>query len=276
VFSVCAICRGAAAPGHPICWSCHVVRGQLGRELTRAVPVSLFAPFSPLHKLLVGYKAAPAARARREWQAALSELLENFFRLHLSCLAGGGLAAPGRRENLAVLAVPVPSSSEPRASWKGQHPLIGLLAEAVLTEPRLVLAPRLVKGTQPVGHLRADLHGFRVVGPVSGSRVLVLDDTYTSGARSQSAAATLAAAGADVRAIVPIGRLIHPDHNRSTAKLWAEQWRQPFDLGRCACPCLQGRAPSRSGQLGIASSRPGRRQTPAMSPPSRLASVTRA
>ena len=246
-----------------------MVRGQLGRELTRAVPVSLFAPRSPLHKLLVGYKAAPSERARQEWQAWLSKLLEKFFRLHLSCLVGPALGqVPHRPESPQLLAVPVPSSSEPRASWDGEHPLVGLLTAALAAEPRLVLAPQLVKGAQTVGHLRANLSGFRVVGPVRGRQVLVLDDTYTSGARSQSAAASLAGAGAEVIAIVPIGRLVHPDHNRSTRELWAQQGRQRFDLGRCACPCLDGHARSVRGQLETASTRPGTPQTRAASAPS--------
>ena len=115
-----------------------------------------------------------------------------------------GLAPEG---GSPILAVPVPSSSRPRASWGGEHPLVGLVAAALASEPRLRVAPLLVRGPGPLGHLRANPSGFRLVGPVSGRSVLVFDDTYTSGARSQSAAAALRAEGADVLAIVPIGRL---------------------------------------------------------------------
>jgi hypothetical protein len=235
-----------------------VIRRQLGSELTGTVPVSLFSPCSALHQLLVGYKAAPSLTARHEWRAWLSSLLAEFLRLHLSCLAesfpaGHGLRLPradpdhdGQRALGArpVLAVPVPSSSRPRASWAGEHPLVGLVGSAVAAEPRLLLAPILAKGPEPVGHLRADSHGFRVVAPIAGRRVLVLDDTYTSGARAQSAAASLVAAGAEVMAIVPIGRLIHPEHNRSTGALWAQQQRERFDPGRCAGPCRLAGVPA--------------------------------
>ena len=209
-----------------------MVRRQLGTELTRTVPISLFAPDSPLHQLLVGYKAAPSRRARDERQASLSRLLGEFLDLHLRCLVG-----PILEDDAATLAVPVPSSSAQRASWGGEHPLIGLIAAALVAEPGLSLAPVIAKGAEPLGHLHASRRGFRLVGPVAGRRVLVLDDTYTSGARSQSAAVALARGGADVVAIVPIGRLIHPDHSPATGALWAHQQREPFDPRRCAGPC---------------------------------------
>ena len=46
---------------------------------------------------------------------------------------------------------------------------------------------------------------------VVGARALLLDDTYVSGARSQSAAAALELAGARSTLIVPIGRVLRPD-----------------------------------------------------------------
>ena len=45
----------------------------------------------------------------------------------------------------------------------------------------------------------------------SRARALLLDDTYVSGARSQSAAAALELAGARSTLIVPIGRVLRPD-----------------------------------------------------------------
>jgi predicted amidophosphoribosyltransferase len=46
---------------------------------------------------------------------------------------------------------------------------------------------------------------------VTGARVLMLDDTYVSGARSQSAAAALQLTGACATVIVPLGRVLRPD-----------------------------------------------------------------
>jgi hypothetical protein len=117
-----------------------VVRRQLGGLLTRAVPVSLFAPGSPLQEMLVAYKAAPSRTARRERHTWLAGLLGEFLSLHLPCLAG-----PATMADPVVLAIPVPSSSSPRPSWAGEHPLVGLVGAAVANEPRLEVAALLVR-----------------------------------------------------------------------------------------------------------------------------------
>ncbi len=43
------------------------------------------------------------------------------------------------------------------------------------------------------------------------TRVVLLDDTYVSGARAQSAACALRLAGARATLIVPLGRVLRPD-----------------------------------------------------------------
>jgi hypothetical protein len=210
-----------------------------------------------LHELLVGYKAAPSRQVRCQRQAWLCRLLGEFLSLHLPCLIG-----PVLDDRHAALAVPVPSTSAPRPSWGGEHPLIGIIRTALATEPRLQLAPVLAKGTEPVGHLRASSGGFRLVGPVAGQQVLVLDDTYTSGARAQSAAVALASGGADVAAIVPIGRLIHPDHSSATGALWAHQQQEPFEPRRCAGPCQLWPEVTDLARLIRAGAALGKQQTP--------------
>jgi len=237
-FGVCEVCRGATRQGHRICWSCRVIQLQLGTKLTRTVPVSLFAPGSLLHELLVGYKAAPSRRVRQERRGLLARLLRDFLAVHLGCLVDTASASP-----LALIAVPVPSSSTWRRSWEHEHPLVSVLRAALTIELDLPVAPLLARGTDRVGHLLASPGAFRVVGPVTGRRVLIIEDTYTSGARSQSAAVAIANAGGDVVAIVPIGRLIRPDYNAATAALWARQQRQRFDPRRCAGPCRHASSP---------------------------------
>ena len=227
-----------------------MVRGQLGTALTRTVPISLFMPGSLLHELLVGYKAAPSRLVREERRAQLSRLLGEFLSLHLRCLV-----APVLGQHGDSLVVPVPSSSPPRPSWGGEHPLIGLVASAIATEPGLALAPVLARGTEPLGHLppAGEDSAWSLPWP---TRVLVVDDTYTSGARSQSATVALADGGAHVLAIVPIGRLIHPGHNSATGALWACQREEPSDPRRCAGPCLlwpEGTGPARPSSSGSTS-----------------------
>jgi orotate phosphoribosyltransferase len=56
---------------------------------------------------------------------------------------------------------------------------------------------------------------LRVEGRVSGEDVLLVDDTWVSGASAQSAAAALKLAGARRVAIIVLGRHIDPSDPRS-------------------------------------------------------------
>jgi len=111
----------------------------------------------------------------------------------------------------------VPSTHRP-----GPAPLAlvaGLADEVVGSLPSARWAPDLLRrsdapgGPPPVSHMRPDPAAFTVLPPdragLRGARVLLLDDTYVSGARSQSAAAALARAGARV-VIGPLGRVLRP------------------------------------------------------------------
>ena len=69
--------------------------------------------------------------------------------------------------------------------------------------------------------------------------MLLLDDTFTTGASFQSAASALSLAGADVVAGVVIGRVIdtgNADRFPDKAALWKRQRAIPFTFGTC---CLE-------------------------------------
>jgi hypothetical protein len=199
---VCHTCHGPAGAGYGRCWSCAVVTRQLGPGTTAppVVPISIFAPGSNLHRVLVTYKSGPDAGERARCGAGLAELIATWLSLHGHCLArvaGGGWDV--------IDVVPSTRRADP------VHPL----AAALATLPALAgrVAPLLGRGPAPVGHLQPAADAFRTcsTAPPSGARVLLLDDVYTTGAHALSAAAALEAAGARVVAIVPVGRLVHAE-----------------------------------------------------------------
>jgi adenine/guanine phosphoribosyltransferase-like PRPP-binding protein len=55
---------------------------------------------------------------------------------------------------------------------------------------------------------------------VAGSRLVLVDDTWTTGARAQSAASALAAGGAEVEAVVVLGRVVTPVAGAPTGGWW--------------------------------------------------------
>ena len=82
-------------------------------------------------------------------------------------------------------------------------------------EPGLLRRAETPGGPPPVAHMQPDPAAFspraRHGGALAGARALLLDDTYVSGARSQSAAAALHLAGARSTLILPLGRVLRPD-----------------------------------------------------------------
>jgi hypothetical protein len=209
---VCRICRGPAAGAQCICFACRVVARRLGRSLVPVLPVRLCPLPGPLYTVLLGYKESPVAEARCRFGAIIGTLVRTFL---LECEAPLGALLGGPVDVVSV----VPSTHRP-----GPAPLAlvaGLGADVVRALPAARWAPDLLcragprGGPPPVAHMRPHPAAFQLAAPdrdpVAGSRVLLLDDTYVSGARSQSAAAALHLAGAGATLLVPLGRVLRPD-----------------------------------------------------------------
>jgi hypothetical protein len=79
---------------------------------------------------------------------------------------------------------------------------------------------------------------FKTTRDITGKRILLVDDTFTSGATFQSAASRLALDGATVVAGLVIGRVFSIGDDRYPEKdaLWEQQQRLGFSFSRC---CLE-------------------------------------
>jgi hypothetical protein len=98
----------------------------------------------------------------------------------------------------------------------------------------------LRRGTVQVDHRRADDLGFLVDADVDGARILLLDDTLTTGARVQSAASALQLAGGQVVGAVVVGRVIRPEWSKESAALWSAARSRRFSFDTC---CLERDVP---------------------------------
>lgn len=112
-------------------------------------------------------------------------------------------------------------------------------AQRVALEPVVKLVPSLAAHHQRLLQARTDSRRsldpaqFTVKGSLQGRTVLLLDDTFTSGAKLFSAAASLRNSGATVAGPVVIGRHIQRSWPDSSELLtWLE--KRPWDATRCA------------------------------------------
>jgi phosphoribosylpyrophosphate synthetase len=202
--------------------------GQVSRPTRNVVPVSLFTLNSQLWHVLRHYKdgAGPGAQLLAVQVAAI---IARFTALHLECVAGllGGDPA---------VVTSVPST---RAGGRpGRHPLEAAIGRVGALTPRYV--PLLERAPARVDHNQADDNAFAVRSEMSGGlggvRVLLIDDTLTTGARVQSAASALSRNGASAVAAIVVGRLVYPDWNDNCRRIWEQARAAPFSFDRC-CLC---------------------------------------
>jgi hypothetical protein len=218
-----------------MCFACRGVGHRLGLALAPVFPVRLCPLPGPLYTVLMGYKESPVREARQRFGPMVRALVEDFGSSHARCLAA---TAGGPCD----VVLPVPSSARPAGSpLTGVDGLGSACARLGHWLPHL-----LVRAEAPVGHMRPDARAFEVpaarASTVTGRRALLLDDTYVSGARAQSAAAALRGAGARSVVIVVLGRVLRPDRSAAHAAFLARH-RVGAAAGRvgpaACCRCVQ-------------------------------------
>ena len=189
--AACQVCTGAARPGYARCYQCELhAQSAPGLLADTVTPVAHAAKGSSLARDLWLYKAGrPASRAAG---SRLLLLLLVFLHDHGPRVwRHAGMVRPSH-----VCVVP---SGRGRA---GPHPLRQLVAP-YLALPWVGMYPR--PGSDPWAR-SLDAGRFHAGQQAAGAAVLLLDDTWASGASAQSAAVALKRAGARAVAVVVIGR----------------------------------------------------------------------
>ena len=194
------------------------MKNVLQDELVPLPPISLSTKSGALHDILIKYKGTLPLLAEYK-QEQLAELLELFMHYHLKCIAPSGF------DLIAV----VPSSR----SRVGVHPLASTLARVPGLEDKL--ADVLSAGSRSISRSSPISNGYECDRTlVNGRRVLVVEDTVTSGAHLQSAVAALQASGA--RAVYPLVIARHVDSRRTAVKRvlhWADLPENRWRIDRC-------------------------------------------
>jgi hypothetical protein len=178
-----------------------------------------------LWEALRGYKDGRNLRVRERHLLRVAATLHRFLRDHAQCIRD---AAGDEWEVVTI----VPSKRD-----RPDHPLERAVAlgRDLRRLYRPLLAPRQV---DQIDRVYGSDNGFTATEEAAGQRVLLLDDTFASGATFQSAASALSLAGATVVAGVVVGRVIatgDPQHPVRD-EFWERQSRMPFTFDVC---CLE-------------------------------------
>jgi len=211
---VCPMCRSWRDPTYDLCNNCEQAFRDLSAPCRFVVPISLYSKPSPMRDRLTYYKD-PEDDSHAHYPAEVAAIVERFFAEHgerLQMRTGGWDG---------VCVVPSESRLPP-------HPLGEALRSIAAThvKPEVLLA----RGPGELGHRVLSDDAFVPTIDVRGRRVLVLDDVYTTGARCQGAASALTLAGADVVAIVVVGRRVNPSWQPGVQRLWERQARLSYDF----------------------------------------------
>jgi predicted amidophosphoribosyltransferase len=203
--------------GYARCYPC----AQTDGPLDLVTPISYSVAHGQLHHVLASYKR-PTGDGARRLRAELAAVLWRFLEAHERCIA------KATRTAAFELVTTVPSGERARDE---QHPLRTIVGQTVgatrdrherlLTRSEADVAPRTF-----------DERKFATARPLAGESVLLIDDTWTTGASAQSAAAALKRAGATRVAAVIIGRHLNRSWNENDQRL--RRLPRPFDWSRCA------------------------------------------
>jgi hypothetical protein len=213
---VCDVCFNFT-DGYTRCYAC--AHGELW--LDALVPISYSVGREQLHHALRGYKRLEGDVARR-LGVELAAVLWRFLAAHEACVArAAGVEA-------FELVTTVPSGDVARDE---RHPLRWIAGELVgVTRERYVRLLRRSGST--VSAREFDALRYEPVDRVAGRSVLLIDDTWTTGASAQSASAALKAAGASAVAAVVIGRHLNREWHENDRRL--RGITRPFEWSRCA------------------------------------------
>ena len=212
---VCSICL-TFTQGYGTCYPCR----HQARFTDAVLPISYSVHFGQLHTALQQYKRA-VQTAARPLQLQLAAVLWRFLAAHEQCLAGA--AGVDRFELVAT----VPSSEQRRDET---HPLRRIVGEIV--EPTRGRYRRLLmRSGTPVPDRTVDPGKYSPTEDLAGENILLIDDTWTTGADVQSAAGALKTAGADRIGVVVLGRHIHEDYQDNAERRKALS--RPFDWETC-------------------------------------------
>jgi hypothetical protein len=211
---VCETCFNLT-DGYDRCYAC----AHGGRWLDVVVPISYSVGGEQLHHALVAYKRTLEPVATH-FTVQLAAVLWRFLAGHEQCVS----------RTLGVPGFPVVTTVPSNGPARDDAPLNRLVGRLVVPT-RERFRQLLVRSAHPMRPHQFDVDRYQPTGRLTDEPVLLIDDTWTTGANAQSAAAALKRAGAGPVAAVVIGRHLNRDWGSNDSQL--NGLPKPFDWEHC-------------------------------------------
>lgn len=232
---LCTVCATPVVAGYQMCLAC----SQIGPSPDRLVQSTALADRvafltyavegGQAYSVLRGYKQP---NAREQYWTAAATWAVWFLGRHGACAQ-----TMSGRLNSDWMWATVPSA---RSGRVGEHPLHRIVQRfwgAAHAEAPLALAP----GSE--GQSRGYSPSKFIAAPITpGSHVILIDDSWTTGANVQSAATALKSAGAGEVSAMVLARLLNDSWEPTRAFLAQAGLRSPFDPSRCPWPGMPSHA----------------------------------
>jgi len=225
---ICPICRTFHDPSFEVCFACS---GQ-PNNLDALAPITYSVDGAQMHHALRNYKDDARHEVRDYHTVRLAAILWRFLESHERCIAAA------TEVDGFDLVTTVPSKNRERDEQRAQLPtIVGQQCHPTADRWRRLLHPRLLHPADPLTLDRTYSPEHYVAdAAAAGQRVLLIDNTWTTGSAMQSAAAALRQAGARAVAGVVIGRHLRLDYKWDTGSTFIEYQALPrtFDWTTCA------------------------------------------
>jgi hypothetical protein len=216
---ICSICWRFSNPDFSTCYEC----GHQPSAADAVVPITYSIEREQMHHSLRNYKDNATPKIRDRFTVELAAVTWRFLREHEQCVAG----AAGVPRFRAVTVVPSGTVARDNAR-AGLRKIFGQIVTPTAHRFERVLAPT----DSTVPRHQYDANRFRALRPLDGVDLLLIDDTWTTGASVQSAAYALKCAGARRVGALVIGRHVDPAFRDNGERLKALP--RPFDWDTCA------------------------------------------
>lgn len=212
---VCSTCFNFTR-GYERCYAC----AHIEQWLDTVAPISYSVGREQLHHALAQYKRL-SGEVARQLAVQLAAVLWRYLALHEPC------AARAAGVDAFELVTTIPSSHLGRDE---RHPLRWIVGQVVA--PTRDRHERLLRRSSlGLGAHEFSRRKYEPLRKLHGESILLIDDTWTTGANAQSAAAALRSAGAGPIAAIVIGRHLNREWHENDRRL--RGITRPFDWKRC-------------------------------------------